>query len=183
VRSDISGANRFRARPENHLSPRLLDTGSIASDGYNLYGLEAAYGQGPFSVQAEYMMTDVDVTGASSATLSSYYLMGSYFLTGEHRPYKASQGTFSRVKPTNDFGADGNGAVEVTARYSMTDLNDGTTVMGGELNNLTGGINWYLNPHTRVMFNYVHSELDKSGATLSDEGSLDAFLVRFQLDF
>ena len=46
------------------------------------------------------MQAGVDVLGqGSDPDFSSWYVFGSGFLTGEHRPYKASSGTFSRVKP------------------------------------------------------------------------------------
>ncbi|NLE39072.1 MAG: porin, partial [Pirellulaceae bacterium] len=43
----------------------------------------------------------------------------------------------------------------------------------------TIGLNWYLNPYTRVMFNYVHSTLEDD---LGD-GSLSIFQMRTQIDF
>ena len=50
---------RYRARPEVHMSPRFVDTGSFdAKDGTHL-GLEAAFVSGPFAVQSEYARADV----------------------------------------------------------------------------------------------------------------------------
>ena len=183
LRTDDDGrTNRFRVAPENHFSPRLADTGSIASDGYNLYGAEAAWTQGPISLQGEYMMADVDQIGASTANFSAYYFLASFFLTGEHRPYK--NGLFQRVKPKNNLGQGGSGAWELTARYSSVDLND-AGVQGGELTGITGGVNWYLNPNARVMLNYVHAELDNAPVAVvpAGKGELDAILLRFQFDF
>ena len=48
-----------------------------------------------------------------------------------------------------------------------------------EIQAVTLGVNWYLNPHTRIMFNYVHSNFE-DGAIDDD---LDAFMMRFQVDF
>ena len=188
IRSDISGTNRFATRPESHLAPAIADTAfrnggaaDFASDGYLLTGAEAAWTRGPLSLQGEYMMADVDApSGGEDLGFSGYYAMASYFLTGEHRPYK--KGSFGRVKPSSNWGQGGCGAWELALRYSAVDLSDGG-VSGGELANVTAGVNWYLNPHTRVMFNYVNSELEDSAATASGDGSVDSLIVRFQVDF
>ena len=55
------------------------------------------------------------------------------------------------------------------------DLNDGP-IEGGELANITVGLNWYLNPNVRIMFNYVHADIE-------DSGEADIFQTRFQVDF
>jgi phosphate-selective porin OprO/OprP len=186
VRSDISHTNRFRSRPENHLAPELVDTraGGMAdfpSDGYVLSGAEVAWTRGPLSLQGEYMQANVNGTqGGGNPTFWGYYGMLSYFLTGEHRPYK--HGVFQRVKPKGNLGQGGKGALELTGRYSAVDLNDGNA-QGGELDDITVGVNWYLNPNARVMFNFVHSELDDSAVTRDGNGTLESFLIRFQFDF
>ena len=81
------------------------------------------------------------------------------------------------MKPAHDFGPGGSGAVELTARYSSIDLEDGG-VSGNEQQNITVGLNWHLNKNTRFMTNYVHTELDDP----VDEGA-DFLLFRFQIDF
>jgi phosphate-selective porin OprO/OprP len=69
----------------------------------------------------------------------------------------------------------GLGAWEVGVRYSQVDLND-SIVSGGELDDITIGLNWHLNPNVRVMLNYVRADLD-------DVGDADIFQTRFQVDF
>lgn len=168
---------RFRARPEVHLGPRFVDTGALtgAHDG-NLFGLEAAFISGSFWAMGEYMTAEADITGGSDLDVDGYTLQAGYFLTGESRSYKG--GTFSRNKPKNDLGSeDGSGAVELTARVSNIDLNDGL-IRGGELDNFTVGLNYYLNPNTRVMLNWVMIDLDVAGAK-----DVDAVVARFQIDF
>jgi len=169
---------RFRERPEVHISPRLVDTGSITADNVDLVGVETAAVFGPASLQGEYVHTSVDATTGSSLDFDGYYVQASYFLTGEHRPYKRSHGAFSRVKPLRNFlgkEAGGSGAVELAVRYSSIDVSDGSTA-GGELDDVSVGVNWYLNPNTRVMANYVHADLDSVGQA-------DVFQTRFQIDF
>ncbi len=53
---------------------------------------------------------------------------------------------------------------------------------GSHLDTITLGVNWYLNPNTRVMFNYVKADptLDSDG---DDDGDADLLSMRFQIDF
>ncbi|RMF25515.1 MAG: porin, partial [Deltaproteobacteria bacterium] len=155
-----------------------VDTGSIAADAVDLFGAEAAVVLGSASLQGEYMHAAVDASSGSSPDFAGYYVQASYFLTGERRPYKRSHGAFGRVKPRRNFlGKEGRGpgAVELAVRYSSLDLSD-AAVAGGELDDVTAGVNWYLNPNTRVMANYVHADLDAAGEA-------DVFQMRFQIDF
>jgi len=165
---------RFRSRPEAHMAPtRLVDTGSISSDSVGLLGLEAATVFGPFSVQGEYVSADISRTGGESdLTFSSYYIYASYFITGESRRYK--NGVFGRVKPHQNFGP-GAGAWEVVARHSSIDLQD-NDALGGEETNNTVGLNWHLNPNSRIMANYVNADLKDVGAATITQ-------MRFQVDF
>jgi phosphate-selective porin OprO/OprP len=177
-RSPESETRQFRARPDVGFGPRVQDTGAISADTVQIIGLEGAAVYGPWSVQGEIYQADVedhpDAPGGSP-TYKGWYLFGSYFVTGESRPYKG--GTFGRVKPKSNFdGKKGWGAVEVAVRYCALDLDD-DGVDGGTGSCLTPGVNWYLNPNTRVMLNYAMYErrhLDDGVNTLS---------VRFQIDF
>ena len=95
---------------------------------------------GPASLQFEWMSALVDRPIGDAIQYNGYYIFGSFFLTGEHRPYKTSSGAFDRVKPKNNFdGKGGWGALELAARYSMLDLND-EDLNGGELSNFTFGL-------------------------------------------
>ncbi len=171
---ELNDVVRYRSRPEAHLAPYFVDTTALTANRAGLLGLESALVHGPFSLQGEYMRTDVDIS--SSSSFDGFYIQGSYFLTGEHRNYKTSAGAFDRVKPKENFHfGEGIGAWEVAARYSQLNLND-AGISGGRLKDATVGLNWYLNPNTRIMWNYVRAELDRVG-------NADLFLMRFQVDF
>jgi phosphate-selective porin OprO/OprP len=166
----------FDASPEAHLADDFVDTGSILGDRVELLGLEAAWVNGPFSLQSEYIMADAGRFTGSDAHFDGYYVQASYFLTGEHRKYKISEGAFSRVKPKEDYKASGgSGAWEAKARYSELDLSD-SNITGGKLDNITLGMNWYLNPNTRIMWDYVHADKD-------DVGQANMLMMRLQFDF
>lgn len=166
-------------RPEIHQAEKLLTTMEFMTDSAWQGGLEAALVHGPFSVQAEAITTGIDREDHGDLDLSGFYVFGSYFLTGEHRAYKG--GSFSRVKPINNFDGKGNwGAWEVAARYSYLELED-DDYGDQELDGITAGLNWYLNPNMRVMWNYVLSGYEADDEDI--DGDVQAFMMRFQVDF
>lgn len=57
----------------------------------------------------------------------------------------------------------------------MVDLSD-AEIAGGEEQNITAGLNWYLNRYTRVMLNYVYADVE-------DVGAAHQLLARFQVEF
>ena len=179
---------RYRERPESHVtSTRLVDTGDVSGyDNQTLLGAEAAAVFGPFSLQGEYMQTDVDTSGGGSdPKFNGWYAFGSWFLTGEHRPYKGSNGTFGRVKPKSIVGQGGHGAWELAARYSSLDLDD-SGVNGGKQDDYTLGVNWYATPNIRFMANYIHVKTTPtSEVKYPDAGDEkdNIFQMRAQVDF
>lgn len=200
LRSVDGDETDFDSRPEVHESPKFVETGDIMADQTTLLGLESAVVYGPFSLQGEWMQSDVDTDGDmfyDDPTFDGFYVYGSYFLTGEHREYDLGDGAFDRIKPhQNAFEDGGLGAWEVALRFSNLDLTDGLITPAsdpfespfdegpekktpGELDNVSVGLNWYLNPNTRLMFNYIVADVDRGEV---DE-DVSAFLTRFQIDF
>lgn len=168
---------RFRARPNVHATPRFVDTGTFEAETGMHYGLEAAFVASPFSVQGEFAMADVDSDAGDDPSFKGFSLEASYFLTGETRQYSKSKGAFDRNKVKKNYGdADGIGSWQVGVRYDTLDLNDGA-IEGGEIDTWTVGLNWWLNPNTRVGMNVVHAEPDDL------EGDMTALVFRFQVDF
>lgn len=181
---------RYRSRPESHITDvYLADTSSIADvDNVVTGGVELLGIYGPASLQAEYMNASVNrSSGLNDLGLSGWYVLASYFLTGESRAYDAKKGVIDRVKPKHNFPG-GPGAWEVALRYSQLDLQD-KDVKGGKESNITAGLNWYLNPNLKVKGEYLHVSADPSTAAVSanpHKGEKDepqAVQMRVQYDF
>jgi phosphate-selective porin OprO/OprP len=179
-----SDNNEFKisSRPEAHLSGvKYISTGSIENvENVNLFNFETVFVAGPFSFQGEYLTAKVksqNVFTMNDYNFSSYYGQVSYFITGEHKNYKNSYAGFDRVHPINNYGGkkNGSGAWEIALRFSNSDLNS-DDILGGEQTDVTLGLNWYLNPSTRVMFNNVWADV-------KDSGNANIFQIRFQIDF
>ncbi len=171
---------RLSMRPEANLIPDpLADAGSFAADDVNILGAETALVYGPLSLQGEYVTAMVDSDAASDPDFFGCYIEASYFLTGEHRRYKTSSGVFDRIKPNRNFmGKEGGpGAWQIAARYSHIDLEDGL-INGGKLDTVTAALNWYLNPNTRAMLNYVFADADDKY-----DGRANILQMRFQVEF
>ncbi len=182
-RSPTNDAQIFTSKPEANLAPAYV-TANVAAETIDLIGLEAAWVRGPFALSGEYTMAAVEGPSGSTSDpdFDGYYVQASYFLTGETRGYRKSQGCFDHLKPaSNAFGAAGGiGAWELAARYSGLDLmDDGTN--GGELGDASVGLNWYLNPNTRVMCNYVKADLEPSSG--GPDGDTDILELRVQFAF
>ena len=174
-RSSSDDTYSVSSRAENHLGTKLLDMDLDNVTGMNLMGAEMAFVMGSFSVQGEYVMNSVEAM--EDYSFSGYYGQVSYFLTGEKRKYKNSLAGFDRVKPNKNMKeGEGLGAFEVAARYSSMDLSE---AHAGTLNDITVGLNWYLNPCTRLMFNYVMGTLDNHGVETTE----NTFQCRMQIDF
>jgi len=171
----------FSSRAENHLGNKLIDVefNNQVKD-INIFAGEIAYVNGSFSLQAEALQTTINTeTGELNTPINdeiiSYYGQVSYFLTGESRSYKSSLAGFGRVSPKNNYGENGWGALEVAARFSAIDMQE-----DGSLEDITIGLNWYLNPNTRIMFNYVKGEMVNELGEITLE---NAVMMRVQLDF
>jgi phosphate-selective porin OprO/OprP len=130
-------------------------------------GFEYASAFGPFFAQAEFMAQHLEQTGAvANQTVLAYYVQGSFFLSGETKPYNKKDGVFQSPRP-NGAG----GAWELTARYDAAINRDAPAVGGGcggsvfadqcEVRATTIGTNYYVNPSVRFMLNYVLGEQDR----------------------
>jgi phosphate-selective porin OprO/OprP len=173
---------RIDTRPESHLTDiRYLDTGKLEQiRATTLLGLEGAWVSGPFSLQGEWMQNQIEADEGEDLIFNGWYLQASWFLTGESRRYKQGMATFGRVHPLLDHGA-----VEVAVRFSTLDLND-ENIEGGSSDNITLGINWYINQQIRLMMNTIFLDNDSYADADGDVDGDDKpsiFQLRAQVDF
>ncbi|MFA5630735.1 MAG: porin [Porticoccaceae bacterium] len=181
---DSTNELRFSSRPESNVTGvRIIDTGVINGvDDFQSLGLEAGAVFGPLSVQSEYIGTRLKRGGLDDVDLNAWYAYASLSLTGEPRTYKTNTGVFGRPKVANPVSAGGPGAWEVGLRYSSADLSD-AGISGGELQNLTLGLNWYALDNLRFSANYLKVlDVDRPG-NIYDGQDLDTLLLRAQIDF
>lgn len=176
------------------LDLRLIGRNDLEGvDDFERWGLEAAFGQGPFSFQAEYLRANIDLdpeavvvahgsnaTDRDSLTLDGYYAQISWFLTGEQRNYRAFSGDFGAPFVANPLGRGGRGAWEVAARYATADSEEHTRVgRGQKLDHWTLGLNWYPNPDMVFKLNAMRFKNERDGE--SAQGTV--FAARAQYEF
>lgn len=176
VFSPNTGSNLLTVE-DNPGSP-FLPSVNIPASSYQLYNLQAAGVHGPLSVQGEWFAAAVQQTGGGPVFVHGVYVYASYFLTGEHRGYNRTRGSFDRVDVLRPVIRDktdprgGLGAVELATRFSYSDFSspnlpvDATGApTGTRLYEATLGVNWYLNSYTRLMVNYTASIPDRVTAS------------------
>jgi phosphate-selective porin OprO/OprP len=191
---------------------KLIDTGKLNARHADTIGAEFAVQKQNFLLQSEYEHFDVERTdvGKTNPSFWGYYVSGSWVLTGEARKYNTQTAAFDAPTVAHPFSLTngGWGAWEVAVRYSDMNLNykpglagtyqTGSSIRGGEEQNITAGVNWYLNPVLRLMFDYQHVKIDRlSPAANSSAASTiwfapkgaqigqtyDVFAVRSQVAF
>jgi phosphate-selective porin OprO and OprP len=187
VRVRIRNAARGSPGPLLNL---IADSGALDVNSQDLFNLETAAVNGPFTLQAEYTANVLNGARPLGSVLPRETLMfhGGYvetllFLTGESRSWNPKTATFNRVIPKRHLmSSDGGfGAIEVGVRYSHLNLSD-ENIRGGRLNAVTLGLNWYWNPNMKWQFNYDYAYRDRAENPLA-HGSIHSFVSRLALDF
>lgn len=192
----------FADRPEFRVdSARWIFAQSnpvMANDDGFMYGFEMAAKFRSAWAQAEVfrfgMSQSLDPAGQPTLTPDldylAYYVSLGYILTGETKPYSMSSASWTAVKPAEPFNleAGGWGAWEIALRYSYADLDDKENTIsngvlvgtrGGIEQNWTVGLNWYINNHIRMLFNYINVGVDRQNAAGLQQGDdFDIFAVR-----
>lgn len=169
----------YQNRNNTNYGARYVTTGAVGvSD--KMYGLEGLYINGPFSLQGEYAKADIKRLANVSSDLSTYYVTGSWFVTGDMRNLDVKKGELGRTKILNPTTAGGMGALELAVRYDNVDLTGVTGVAtAGKYSAWTLGANWYPQPYVRFMANYSKSKNDLAAAG----ADVDANTLQFRAQF
>ncbi|MBX3436046.1 MAG: hypothetical protein KF861_01040 [Planctomycetaceae bacterium] len=198
IRDPNEGLVQYRSRgslrngPPGPLNPVFVNTGAFAAETEQLLVAEFSAQRGPLLVNAEYEANwnqnavgngVSSVLGAPLGTVffRGWYVETLYFLTGEHRDYDRTAGVYGRVIPHKNFHwGRSAGAWQVGARYSQLDLQD-AGIDGGFLQDVTLGLNWFLNPNMKLQWNYVYT--DRTAPAGAAGGTFHGAGMRFAFDF
>lgn len=175
--------------------------------------LELGASFGPITLQTEYATASLDNTHFDindpskqlDSDVDAFYVMGSWFVTGETAVYKKDRGAFGKPKPASDGGAwelvarfesienkDENatngictlttGALPVTTpafAVPSTTASQASAATECKATTMSVGANWYVNPNVRFMLNYYVGKADVGTA----EDKPKAITLRTQLSF
>ena len=197
IRDPNNAATRYRTRGSlrngpGGLNPTLANTGAFSTTEVDYGGLEWVVQLDSLLLQAEYTCAwnrnsvGNGTTAPAGAQLGNVFVYGwyaeaLYFLTGEHREYEKKSGAFGRVVPHDNLGSKcGCGAWQVGARYSMANLSD-SGMDGGRADDVTLGLNWFLNPNMKIQSNYVYTMRDAPAGP--GGGDYSGFGMRLAWDF
>lgn len=176
----------FRSNDLQISTPNILQLFNNNVDTAQLFGFETTRTIGPLNLQGEYIATLVELANQTNLSHGSY-AQASYFLTGEHRRWNRTLGTFGPTKVNSPFlsrsggGFDGTGAWEVAFRWNDiniqgSDANRGTS---GYARGYTAALNWYLNDNVRLMINASPIQLHSKSLI----GDLNVFQTRMDIHF
>ncbi len=193
---------RFRTRGSlrngpGAVNPVFADTGTFFADSQSLISPELALVWGPWLFQAEYTGAWVpDAFGNTAPNVGvnqgtvyfqAWYAEALVFLTGEHREYERKEARFTRVVPYQKRVPNSpalqrahlaQGAWQLGARYQKADLSD-EGIQGGTTQDVTIGLNWFINPNMKYQLNYVWTHRTYTAAP--GEGDINGFGMRWPL--
>jgi phosphate-selective porin OprO/OprP len=200
---------RWLLRNGGNALQNVVGLAQVFGDSQSIVNPEFFMNVGPWSFQSEYIFSQVygvtsyntQLTGGvpvavSSRTFQSQtaYVQAMYFLTGENRPYGKTALHGSGASPTrvvpfrNYFWVPGSGlgnpfsagAWQIGARYCYADLNS-NGINGGTTNEVTLGLNWFLNPNMKIQWNYDIGHRQLTGGT--SDGNYYGFGMRMAFDY
>lgn len=164
---DPAEPERIRARPESSVTNEyLVNSGNMFGIGRTRrVGLEGMWKKDQWSLQGEWIQYYADQAGADDVKFNGGYVEASRMFNGRRR-FNFRRGEWM-LPEIGDKGA-----WELSARVSRIDLQDGA-VTGGEETNYSFGLNYYINPINRIMFNWNKADahpnkrgIDESPSTL-----------------
>ncbi len=194
---------QLRERPNIRVDGgRLSDTAALPALGGYAFGFEGVARWRNVMLYGEWYKMGINrsAVGVPDPDFGGWYVEGSWILTGERKTYSPAGAVFNNPKvvvPVS-YNSPGWGAWELTARYDVDDLNfrEGVVgaatpfggVRGGRQEAITAGLNWYLNNNVRMLFNYIHVDIDRihttggGGVANGDRSQdVDIFGLRFHI--
>jgi len=127
----------------------IATTTGASRNTVSVYAVEAAGSFGPAFFQAEYANATFGQPIGADQDVTTWYVQGSFLLNGGHKAYKPANGIFASPK------VEGKSLWELTARYDTIENKD---IANREASSWILGVNYYVNPNLRFMFNYTQGE-------------------------
>ncbi|WP_299592118.1 porin [uncultured Microbulbifer sp.] len=176
-----------RRGPQQQLALTPGNTGAHVTTA----GLELAGTYGPLYAQAEYVVAQYQgnyylseasfihefdapapfpcdpATGCyiRDQNLHSWYVQGSWMLTGEHKPYVKNRGVFKAAKPALNGWL--GGTWEIALRY---DVGENRDIPGLQASSTILGLNYYPSSNVRFMLNLTFGDDDFTGDSTNQLG-------------
>ena len=154
----------------------VVESPDIAADNVRQVSLEGAMVKGSFSLQGEWMQQQVKGQANSddsktSTNFSGYYVLASYFLTGESRVY--DDGSFDETSPNGERGA-----WEIVTSYSTVDLEN--HALGAVAKIYLIGLNYYATGRAKLMLNLSRADNESSNPEETGEGNALSFRAQYE---
>ena len=179
----------------------LLTSGAL-SDVAQIWaaGPQLAFRWKNFLLKSEYYHVGVsrghESVGVNLPSLGfdGWYVSGNYTILGHPRAYNPKIAAFTTPGVDYDFDPAHNhwGALEFSARWSVTDLSSapsqgGAGINGNQQTVWQAGFNWYPNQHIKFMLDYAHFIVSRSKGVSGNVNVLgrdgDAIVARAQAAF
>lgn len=145
--ADFSASANYAGR--RGPSQSIATTTGASRNQVTAVGVEAAGSFGPLFFQTEYANATFGQPIGPDQDVATWYVQGSWLLNGGHKAYKPSNGIFASPKVADK------GLWELTARYDTIENKD---VRDLDVSSWIVGMNYYVNPNLRVMFNYTKGD-------------------------
>jgi phosphate-selective porin OprO/OprP len=167
--------------------------GSVLADGeHRRFSPQAYYYRNRLGLMGEWISSRQEVqVGSNAATHTAlenraWQVTAGWVLTGEDASYRGV------VKPAHPFAVDGEGwgALELVARYGELQIDADAfplyadpSVSARRSRAWGLGINWYLNPNLKLVFNHSHASFDGGAPLGADREDERAWFTRVQVAF
>ncbi|MCD9027657.1 hypothetical protein LDO26_05480 [Luteimonas sp. BDR2-5] len=132
----------------------IATTTGASGNQVTAYGIEAAGSFGPLFFQGEYANATFGQPIGPDQDVATWYVQGSWLLNGGHKAYKPGNGIFASPKVTD------RGLWELVARYDTIENKD---IANRDVSSWILGMNYYVNPNLRFMFNYTKGDNTVTG--------------------
>jgi phosphate-selective porin OprO/OprP len=139
---------QFSGKPESNVADSFVNTGQFPANYANELDYEFVATTKSFSLYSEYARAWVNAPSSLNPEFFGYYVLGSWVITGESRPYDRANGYAKRIMPTRPSGA-----WELVARFSRDSLDSGL-INGGTMGLGYAGVNWWRNEYWKFSLGY-----------------------------